>query len=98
MILKHIKDPEEATISSLEILDDPLCFVFSYFCPLQMKNSTRNVSTINSVATQNIGDSYSTQPLRTGTQRRRKGESMMGVLYVLRLAKRNVSGQSDIEQ
>ena len=88
-----------------------LCF-FCYTA-LQTKNSTRSISTINPVTTKILAISMiantATGKLHHAIMNRDlalsdwntkedKGKSMMRVLYVLRLAKRHILRQSDIEQ
>ena len=63
------------------------------YMALQTKNSIRIVSTINPVTMENTAVSK-----RKWDTKEDKGKSMMHALYVLRYAKRHVSGQSNVEQ
>ena len=82
------------------------------YTALQTKNSVRIISAINPVTTENTDDSrlqtYCREAMHHATANRHlglsqkemghKSKSMMRALYVLRYAKRHVSGQSNVKQ
>ena len=83
-----------------------------HYTALQTKNSVRIISAISPVTTENTDDfcvqMYCREAMHHATANRHlwlsekrkedKGKSMMRALYVVRYAKRHVSGRKDVKQ
>ena len=74
---------------------------------LQTKNSTRNFFAMNPVATENVDEKHirnfiapiaNQHLVLSAKELEGKGNSMIRALYILRLTKRHVLGQRNVEQ